>query len=188
MERPGSQDDRRLVQQFQAGSSGAFDHIYRAHYRRVSAVCGRYLRDPRDVEEAVQETFIKAYVALPRFNGVYQVRAWLVRIATNTAIDIGRRNHRRRDLVPLSSEEEERASNVVLEHDGIAFGPALSEALGRMPTEHARALALRAVHGASHSEVGAVLGKSPGQVKSLLHRARQSFRRIWQEVDSGLAS
>ena len=85
--------DEQLIVASQSGSARAFVDLYRRHVASVERTCRRYLRDPNDVEEAVQETFLRAFRALlPRFNGNFRVEAWLVRIATNIAgISDGRR-------------------------------------------------------------------------------------------------
>src|SRR3712207_9131441 len=61
--------DRDLVLAFKAGSRAAYDEMYERYRSRVYGVCRRILRDPQDAEEAAQETFLRAYQALHRFNG-----------------------------------------------------------------------------------------------------------------------
>ena len=151
-----------------------FAALYAANYSRVVSVCSRHLRDARDVEEAVQDTFVKAYLALPRFGGERRLWPWLRRIARNSSIDLARRNMRRlevplvhgADLVPEPAAEEmaDVSSDV-------------SDALAKVSPIHARALRLSVVYGASYRDVGAILGRSPAQTKSILHRARRSARR-----------
>jgi RNA polymerase sigma-70 factor, ECF subfamily len=79
--------DRELVLAFQAGEDDAFDHLYQRHRARVTRICRRMLGNLNDAEEASQETFLKAFGALHRFNGRYQVGPWLARIATNVCVD-----------------------------------------------------------------------------------------------------
>ena len=79
--------DRELVLAFQAGNEAAFDELYDRHHDRVARVCFRYMNNRPDAEEAAQEAFLKAFQALPRFNGQYQVGAWLSRIAANVCVD-----------------------------------------------------------------------------------------------------
>src|ERR687898_622259 len=89
-ERPGGardKEDKELVLAFQGGEKSAYDALYRRHARRVGAICLRILNNRDDAEEATQETFLRAYEALSRFNGEYRVGAWLNRIATNVCLD-----------------------------------------------------------------------------------------------------
>ena len=182
---PEASHDEVLIRAFQAGSSSAFDELYRMHHVRVRAVARRYLRDPRDVEEAVQDTFVKAFKALPRFNGNFRTGAWLGRIAVNTAIDISRKNVRRPELSVL--EGHEGGSTAGADEMIVGSGPDVEAALLRIPPVHARALRLRALEAASHEEIAAELGGTASQAKALLHRARQSFKAAWREIGSGAA-
>lgn len=175
--------DRELVTAFQRGDQGAYEAIYRRHIGRVRRSCSRVLTDPNDVEEAAQETFLKAYQALPHFNGRYQLGAWLSRIAVNVCIDHVRSRSRHQHLVGLPSE-----SNLEWADDGpeevVAGGnPRIDETLKDMQPLHAAALRLRAVDGLSHREMAGRLRMSPDQVKALLHRARRSFKRAWERVE-----
>jgi RNA polymerase sigma-70 factor (ECF subfamily) len=175
--------DRELVTAFQQGDEGAYEAIYRRHIGRVRRSCSRVLTDPNDVEEAAQETFLKAYQALQHFNGRYRLGAWLSRIAVNVCIDHVRSRSRHQHLVGLPSE-----SNLEWADDGpeevVAGGnPRIDETLKDMQPLHAVALRLRAVDGLSHREMAGRLRMSPDQVKALLHRARRSFRRAWERVE-----
>lgn len=188
LDRPlvAAEQDERLVRDFHAGRSSAFDEIYALHHRRVEKVCRRYLSDPRDVEEAVQDTFVKAARALAGFNGNFRLGAWLARIATNAAIDHSRRLSARREHVAVLPEDRPDAS-VDIEGAVVGDEAPSHEALEQLRSDHAVALRLRSLHGASHAEIGELLGKSPQQVKALLHRARTAFRRRWGEVASIIA-
>ncbi len=172
--------DKELVQAFQAGDQCAYEEIYRRYSPRVNAICRRMLRNPTDADEATQEAFLRSFVALGRFNGQYQLGAWLARIATNICLDQIRRKSRtpetydtpdeKLDLEPSDQQPE------LLVTEQIQLAKAMSE----MQPLHAEALFLRAVEGLSHQEMSDQLDMSPQQVKSLLHRARLSFRRGWQ--------
>ena len=177
--------DRDLVLAFQAGDLDAYDELYRRHRDRVARVCYRFLNSPSDAEEAAQETFLKAFQALPRFNGQYQVGAWLARIASNVCVDhlrVKSRTH----LVALPSEDR-----VVLLDKGpedILVGeyPRLDAAIQDVQPLHANALKMRAVEGMSHVEIAGKLDMTPPQVKALLHRARSSLRKAWDKAQGWL--
>lgn len=178
--RRSSPNDQHLVEALKRGELVPFEELYAAYLPRVRSVCRRYLSDPRDVEEAVQDTFVKAANALPRFNGSFRLAAWMARIAANTAMDLSRKNRRRRELVSGAAEDlvdpstpsEDESPASIADPDVV---------LGRIRPEHARALRLRGLEKATHVEIGRALGKSPNQVKALLHRARESFRRAWRD-------
>ena len=182
----GGSSDRELVLAFQAGRAGAYDEVYKRHHFRIQGVCVRMLGNPQDAEEAVQETFLRAYQALPRFNGEFQLGAWLARIATNVCVD-HLRSRSRTHLVALPPEDAMEGDDgpeevVVGDH------PRLDEALSEIQPLHAQALALRAVQGLSHQEIAGHLAMTPAQVKALLHRARRSLRRAWDNAQGWIAA
>ena len=182
----GGRSEELLVRSVQGGDTDAFDAIYRTYRRRVERVCRRYLRDDRDVEEAIQDTFRKAFEALPRFNGQFRLAAWLARIAVNVSIDRNR-SARRRLMVVAGLDIDAADDAVPAVHDQVIDRDTPArDLLKNLRPDYARALELRAVHDASHEEIGEVLGKSPDQVKALLHRARLAFRKAWADAGAGI--
>lgn len=181
----GGATDRDLVQAFQRGDDAAYDEIFHRYSERVRWVCRRMLANPQDAEEALQETFLKAYQALPRFNGSYQLGAWLNRIATNVCVD-EMRVRGRTSIVVVPPDEDN--VDVTRGPEEIVAGERvqLDETFGELHPLHASALMMRAHEGLSHREIATRLAMSPDQVKALLHRARRSFRRAWERVEVGL--
>jgi RNA polymerase sigma-70 factor (ECF subfamily) len=165
---------------FKAGDETAYDEIYRRHSPKIRAVCSRRLGQPFDADEAVQETFLRAYQALGRFNGQYKLGAWLNRIAVNVCID-EIRSRSRSDIVDDISErmlETERGPDEII----ASRRPEVIAALHELKPLHADVLRLRALHDLSHEELAARLQITPAQVKALLHRARSAFKRIVREA------
>jgi RNA polymerase sigma-70 factor (ECF subfamily) len=177
--------DRELVLAFQAGDEAAFDELYRRHRERVARVCYRFMNNRPDAEEAAQEAFLKAFQALPRFNGQYQVGAWLSRIAANVCVD-NLRVKSRTHLVALPSDD--RHSFVEDGPEDILLGeyPEIDVAIDNIQPLHANALKMRALEGLSHVEMAGALDMSPSQVKALLHRARSSFKKAWDKAQGWL--
>ena len=179
---PAAGSDKDLTVAFQHGDDGAFEAIYARHYERVRATCRRLLGSASDAEEATQETFLRCYRSLGRFNGQYQLGAWLSRIATNVCVDILRARSRAIQLSGTPVEEidleaSEKAIDLRVE-DSLQ----LTKALADIQPLHAEALYLRAVEGLSHEEMAGRLEMTAQQVKSLLHRSRSSFRRMWDNA------
>ena len=184
---PGTAErsDRELVLAFQAGDDVAFDELYRRHRERVAKVCYRFMNNRPDAEEAAQEAFLKAFQALPRFNGQYQVGAWLTRIAANVCVD-NLRVRSRTHLVALPGEEKMPEREPGPEDILVGEHPEVDVAITEMQPLHADALRMRAVDGLSHIEMANRLDMSPPQVKALLHRARSSFKRAWDKAQGWL--
>jgi RNA polymerase sigma-70 factor (ECF subfamily) len=175
-------DDRELVIAFKAGEPGAYEEMYRRYSGRVGGVCRRMLSNPHDAQEAVQETFLKAYVALPQFNGNYRLGAWLGRIAANVCVDLLRARARSATVVPLQPDAAVVAVESSPEDVVVGDGPEVAEPMADIQPLHARALMMRGVEGLSHREIAGQLSMTPAQVKALLHRARRSFKRHWEEA------
>lgn len=176
--------ERQLVDNFRGGSRRAYDVIYRTYRGRVERTCRRYLFDDRDVEEAVQDTFTRAYLALDRFNGQFRLGAWLAQIAANVSLDVLRRNRRHVEVTSLDRASQHPDSAPTPETVAIeAVLP--TDVLDAMKTTHVRALLLRG-EGYSHAEIGDELGASPAQVKAMLHRARESFKRAWRAAGAAV--
>src|SRR5918999_3003934 len=138
--------DRELVLAFQAGEDDAFDHLYQRHHARVTGVCRRMLGNVNDAEEAAQETFLRAFEALHRFNGRFQVGPWLARIATNVCVD-HLRSRGRAHLVALPADGaelsiEEGPESLITRRD-----PRLRRAIRDLQPTHARALLMRTLEG-----------------------------------------
>ena len=184
-------EDKNLVIAFKSGDQSAYDQIYRRYSARVNGVCRRMLFDPHDVQEASQEVFLRVYQALGRFNGRYEMGAWIARIATNVCLDqLRAKNRRPHDFAPLETVdnayegtfEDDTPETILLQR---TEGRRVKRLLASMPPMHRAAIILRDFEGFSYEEIGKTLDISDVQVKALLHRARQSFKRSWA---AGVAS
>ncbi len=181
-------DDRVLVVDFQAGVSEAYALIYRRYYALARHICFRMLGNTEDAEEAAQETMLRVYQGLPRFNGRYDLRAWVARIATNVSLD-GIRARARRPLNGATLHELTEAGRADPDEDPSELVERILEServravLEELPDHHRDALVLREFEGRSHQEIGDALGVSSSQAKALIHRAKGSFRRAWRGED-----
>jgi RNA polymerase sigma-70 factor, ECF subfamily len=181
----GTEDEKELAQAFKRGEPGAYEAIYARFQPRVHGVCRRMLSDPHDADEASQEAFLKVYQALPRFNGRYQLGAWIARITTNVCLD-QLRSRSRKPSVPSTIEELDLELAEFQTEDGpeeFALRNAESRHVRRvlagLPPMHRAAIVLRDFEGFSYEEVAKTLGISNAQCKALIHRARQNFKRSW---------
>ena len=191
----GHQDDERnLVVSFQIGEKGAYQAIYERYSSRVRALCHRMLLSPDDAAEASQETFLRVYLALPRFNGRYQLGAWVSRIATNVCLDTLRARNRK-GAVPLSGldldahvdlDEPDEARDPEAFYIRATEGTLVRDTLAGLAPLHRAAIVLREFEGLSYAEIAVALDLSEPQVKALLHRARGSFKRSWMAALSSI--
>jgi RNA polymerase sigma-70 factor (ECF subfamily) len=173
----------QLLEQAQSGDLDAFAEFMRRFERRVRAVCYRLLDDARDVDEAVQDTFVQAWRNLGRFRGDAAPYTWLYRIAVNEAL-----MRRRRKTLPTAELQETAASggeDAYVAADARAF---LIERLRALPIEYRAAVVLRDVEGLSNEEVARVLEISLAAAKSRIHRGRMQLREQlerWERGESG---
>ena len=176
-------DDRMLVLDFQAGQVEAFVEIHRRYGGLARHVCNRFLPNQADVDEAFQETMIRVFQGLYRFNGRYALRPWIARIAKNVSLDIlrGRARRPQEDDAPLDEGLADPNVEADLIVERLVQRDAVLEILSDLPETHRRALVLREIDGRSHREIAKEMEISPAQAKALIHRAKGSFRKGWLE-------
>jgi RNA polymerase sigma-70 factor (ECF subfamily) len=163
----GAATDEALARRAAAGQRDAFEELVRRHRARVFALALRICRNPDDAEDALQETFIAAYRALPRFDRRARVSTWLYRIATNKCYDAIARRRATADAAALPEPADP--------HDPFAGSrrrQQLTEALDALPDPFREAALLCDVCGLTPAEAGEVLGVAEGTMKSRSFRAR----------------
>lgn len=185
IEAPGTNDDKELAQAFKRGEPGAYEAIYARYQPRVRSVCRRMLSNPNDVDEASQEAFLRVYQALPRFNGRYQLGAWITRITTNVCLDQLRSRSRKPSIPSTIEEIDAEISHLQFEEGPESFVMRRAESrhvrkvLESLPPMHRAAIVLRDFEGLSYEQVAVALGITDVQCKALIHRARQNFKKSW---------
>ena len=151
----------------------AFDRLYRRYLDRVYSYAFYQLGDHHDAEDVTERTFLSALAAIDRFSDDGSTfRAWLFRIAHN-AIANSHRARRRRRTQPITDARQHPApgadpATVVARADQQRE---VRSALARIPAERRQVILLRFVDGLSAREIGAVLDRSEGAARVLLHRA-----------------
>jgi RNA polymerase sigma-70 factor, ECF subfamily len=179
----GAEEDGSLVRRAQRGDRRAFDQLVVRHRDRVYAVTLRLTRDPADAEDALQDTFLRAYRGLAGFGRRSKVSTWLYRIAVNASYDVMERRR------PAASLDDDAVPDPASPHDPYvqsAERRALEEALGRLPADFREAVVLCDVAGLGAGEAADVLGLPAGTVKSRVFRARALLAEMLREpTDAG---
>lgn len=156
---------------YRPGSVEDFDSLYRASYARVLRTLIGILRDRGTAEECVQEAFVRAFHAWPRWRPDAPAEAWVHRIAINVAT-----SHRRREGI---RRLRERLSPLGRDPAGPAADPGdsteLLNALRRLPAAQSAAIVLRYVHGYTNREIATALGVAESTVASRLASARANL-------------
>jgi RNA polymerase sigma-70 factor (ECF subfamily) len=168
-----------LVERARGGDVDAFEQLYRRHAGRVYALCLRLAADPVAARELAQDTFVRAWEALPRFRADASVTTWLHRIAVNAMLERRRGERRRTARVSLVDDEDEPASMAegVVQAPDVAMAIDLERAIGALPPGVRRAFVLHDVEGYTHEEIATMTGLAPGTLRAQLHRARQLLTR-----------
>lgn len=176
----GPQPDAVLARLAQEGDLDAFAEIVRRYEPRLRIVLVRILDDDRDVEEAVQDTFVQAWRHLDRFRSDAALFTWLYRIGVNAAL--GRTRRKRLPAVDVSTIEETAHAAAADRPDVAAEARGLREgvvrALADLPFEYREAVVLRDVAGLSNAEVADALGIGLAAAKSRIHRGRLQLRDL----------
>jgi RNA polymerase sigma-70 factor (ECF subfamily) len=189
--RPAENDpDQEAITAFRDGDPGAFDRLVRRHQDRVYRLARRLLSDADAALDAAQETFVKAWRALPRFQGNALFTTWLTRIAINQCRNELRRRRTVKHTRPLSLDAPAPGSGALRGEMLAAMGPQAWEvargrevdagiraALSHLDAEAREVLLLREVEDLSYEDMAEVLDVPVGTVRSRLHRARAELRR-----------
>jgi RNA polymerase sigma-70 factor (ECF subfamily) len=177
--------DHQLVERAQRGDKHAFELLVIKYQRKLARLLSRFIRDPGEVEDVTQETFIKAYRALPSFRGESAFYTWLYRIGVNTAKNYLVATKRRaptmtevnneeaedteegQQLKDMNTPENELMSRQVAE--------TVNQTLQELPEELRTAITLREIEGLSYEEIAQVMNCPIGTVRSRIFRAREAI-------------
>lgn len=180
-------DETALVAQAQQGSEEAFTQLVEAYQSHVYNLCYRMLGEAQSAEDASQETFLRAFQHLHRYDHARPFGTWLLSIAAHYCID----RLRRRKFSFLSTDESEDGDPIEFP-DPDAPNPE-SELIRREQRDQMQgflqelssidraAIVLRYWHDSSEVEIATTLHITVSAVKSRLHRARRELGRLWQE-------
>jgi RNA polymerase sigma-70 factor (ECF subfamily) len=180
--------DALLVERVKRGDQRAFEMLVVKYQRRIERLIGRMVRDTDLVQDIAQESFIRAYRALPQFRGDSAFYTWLYRIAVNTAkkalVDL------KRDPLVLESaraggDETDETSRVENElSDGETpeallaskeIARAVNEAIEALSEDLRQAITLREIEGLSYEEIAEAMNCPIGTVRSRIFRAREAI-------------
>ncbi|WP_438480104.1 sigma-70 family RNA polymerase sigma factor [Oleiharenicola lentus] len=175
--------DLVIVKRVQAGDVAAFDALIKKYRERLFGVVYNLTANREDASDLTQDSFIKAFQAINRFQGNCSFFTWLYRIAVNTTLSHLRKN-KMRTFFSLEKINEEGASAQVIEQLTDKNGAdrdtylrelqeKLNEAMQKLSIPHRTVITLFEIDGLSHSEIAEVMDCSEGTVRSRLHYAKQ---------------
>jgi RNA polymerase sigma-70 factor (ECF subfamily) len=183
----GEATDQQLVVKVQEGDKRAFDLLVLKYQHKVHAIVGRFVRDTDEVADVVQEAFIKAYRALPKFRGESQFYTWLYRIAVNTAKNYLVSRSRRPPGSDVDIDDAEYYSGSEYLKDlgtpeNQLFRDELEsvivKSIAELPEDLRTAVTLREYEGLSYEEIAEIMECPVGTVRSRIFRARESIDKV----------
>lgn len=182
--------DCELVHLAQGGNERAFEALVVKYQRRIARHVARYVRSLADVEDVVQETFIRAYRGLQSFRGDSAFYSWLYRIATNVALNSLKRSpayellgddapEDRADAFEPSVSDGENPEHILMASQ---LADAVQRGLSRLKPDLVDALMLFEVEGKSYSEIAEMLSVPIGTVRTRIFRAREELAKRLEPV------
>jgi RNA polymerase sigma-70 factor (ECF subfamily) len=176
--------DAATLARARRGDERAFATLVRRYDPGLRALAFRVLGDRTRMDDALQEAYVKAYRALPRFRGDASLETWLYRIAYNACLDEVKRT---RAVVDLESVRD-RAQTSADPLETLSARQTLALALAELPPADRVAVLLVDAQGFDYRDAAEVLGIPEGTVASRLNRARTALRQTLQETRKGASN
>jgi len=174
-------DERALITAAAGGDDDAFTEIVQRYQKPLFDLCYRLLGNHGDAEDASQETFMKAYKALSKYDPERTFISWLLAIAYNRCIDQLRR--RRLTWVgfeALFDRPDRRAPSPEVAAEAGDYAEDVQEALSTLSVKDRAVVVLRYWYDYSYDEIAETLSLTNSAVKSRLHRARRELMGVWK--------
>jgi RNA polymerase sigma-70 factor (ECF subfamily) len=177
--------EAELLTAAQAGDRHAFGRLVRLHQRRVHACAVQMLGDGGDADDAVQETFVRAWRAIDRFDGRSQLSTWLYRVCVNVCLNHLRRR-KRGDAADLADPRVPEPTADPTQGDtdprhaleARQLSSRITSALEGLSESLRTTVILVLVHGMPQKEAAEVLGCSEGTIAWRIHEARRRLRLV----------
>ncbi len=180
--------DAALLERAQAGDVRAFEMLVVKYQRRIERLISRMVRDVDLVPDIAQETFIRAYKALPQFRGESAFYTWLYRIAVNTAKktlgDLQRDPVITESALAARNDADETSAQEVEQSDGETpeailasreIARTVNTAIDALPDDLRQAILLREIEGLSYEDIATAMSCPIGTVRSRIFRAREAI-------------
>ncbi len=182
-------DDKQLVSLCRRGNERAARELVERFQRPVFSIIYRMVRDREKAEDLAQETFVRTFNNLERYDHSYKFSSWLFKIAYNLTVD----HLRKKELKTISihgspdavTTDQQEATAVRLESkdeapdarlESLELADQLEEAIGKLREEYRTAILLRHVEGRPYEEIAEIMSIPLGTVKTYIFRARRQLR------------
>lgn len=179
-------NEQTIIRRAQKGDQDAFASLVDAHQRYVYNLALRVVKDENEALDLTQETFVRAWTALPNFKGQSQFRTWLYRIATNLCYN--RLPNLRRSLNDLGDDvmeniPEPHFNSPASEFESNETRQHLNEAIQNMDANYQLLITLRYQNELSYEEIASTLNLPLGTVKTGIFRAKEQLRKSLVQLE-----
>jgi len=183
--------EKQLIRDAVDGTDAAYRKLYETYHSNVVAVVRRRVSDPDVVEDLIQQSFIRAFNALPTFRGDSAFGTWITRIAINVCLSHKRSERVRQNWVTLLEDVEyakAAMSEATREESPEAYvqnrerRELVLQGIDRLPERYRKAIWLRYVKDLSYEEIVQTLEVPMGTVKTWLNRARRQLGREFRRL------
>ncbi len=179
-------NEAELIKALRAGEAEAYEQLIEQYAEVVYRTAYRLLQNPHDAEDAMQETFLTAYLRINEFEGKARLSSWLYRIVTNKALDILRKHRRKTEAATDSIDDlSEDAAELLADQAAVLpedwaerreTAALIREGLESLSPSLRAAFVLFEMEGLSMDEVASALNISTSAAKVRVHRARRALR------------
>jgi RNA polymerase sigma factor (sigma-70 family) len=171
--------DATLIRAWQSGDERAAAELVERHARPLARFLAAAGAPDAEVDDLVQETFIRAFRSVDRFRGQCQFRTWLLTIGGNVLKDFGRRMGRRgRQVMPLDESVRDTTGDPHEHAEASEAEAQLAAGLRRLPRLQREVFLLRAQQGLEYEEIAAALATSPGAARVHYHHAVKRLKEM----------
>lgn len=177
-------DDQHYIQQVREGDTNAFAVLVDRYKDMVFTLSLKMMKNREAAEEVSQDTFVKIYKSLDKFNGESKFSTWIYKVAFNTCLDRLKKNKRLNPVAAIDNFAELEAvslTNVLGTIEERERRQMIQHCLHLLPGEDNFLLTLYYFEEQSLEEIGKIIGINPGNVKIRLHRCRKKLTTLFKE-------
>ena len=181
--------DHELVASAQKGSQAAYRELLGRYQRPVFSLIYRMVRDREQAEDLSQETFVRVFNHIDRYDPKFKFSSWIFKIATNLTIDAMRKKEPQTVSIDGSryaeTSDEVEATTITVESgdenpeellEAKQLGDEIERAIGKLRPEYRTAILLRHVEGREYQEIAEIMALPLGTVKTYIHRGRNELK------------
>lgn len=181
--------DERVVQRVLEGEKELFEILMRRYNQTLYRAVRSYLRDGNDVDDALQNSYLKAYQKLHQFKSDAAFSTWLVRIGINEALQQLRKKKasqevnmgRNENIIQFADKMDMNPEKKVINHENRQL---IERAVDRLPEKYRAVYMLREIEGMKNAEVAECLELTESNVKVRFHRARNLLKESLYELSA----